>query len=49
VQHWVETLASWVTDIGVDSLVFWPPDASVEQVERFAREVVPAVRAAIGR
>jgi len=49
VQHWVETLTSWVTDIGVDSLVFWPADASVEQVERFAREIVPAVRAATGR
>ena len=49
VDHWIETLTSWVTDIGVDSLVFWPADAGVEQVERFAREVVPAVRAAIGR
>jgi alkanesulfonate monooxygenase SsuD/methylene tetrahydromethanopterin reductase-like flavin-dependent oxidoreductase (luciferase family) len=49
VAHWVETLTSWVTDIGVDSLVFWPADAGVEQVERFAREVVPAVRAATGR
>jgi alkanesulfonate monooxygenase SsuD/methylene tetrahydromethanopterin reductase-like flavin-dependent oxidoreductase (luciferase family) len=49
VEHWIGTLTSWVTDIGVDSLVFWPPDAGVEQVERFAREVVPAVRAATGR
>ena len=49
VEHWVSTLTSWVTDIGVDSLVFWPPDVGVEQVERFAREVAPAVRAATGR
>ena len=26
VEHWIHTLTSWVTDIGVDSLVFWPPD-----------------------
>jgi len=49
VEHWIGTLTSWVTDNGVDSLVFWPPDAGVEQAERFAREVVPAVRAATGR
>lgn len=49
VQHWIDTLMSWVNDIGVDSLVYWPRDAGVEQVERFAREVVPAVRAASGR
>jgi alkanesulfonate monooxygenase SsuD/methylene tetrahydromethanopterin reductase-like flavin-dependent oxidoreductase (luciferase family) len=49
VEHWVATLSAWVAEIGVDSFVFWPPDSGTEQVERFARNVVPAVRAASGR
>jgi alkanesulfonate monooxygenase SsuD/methylene tetrahydromethanopterin reductase-like flavin-dependent oxidoreductase (luciferase family) len=49
VEHWVATLSAWAADIGVDSFVFWPPDPGTEQVERFAHEVVPAVRAAVSR
>jgi hypothetical protein len=50
VDHWVATLSGWADDIGVDTFVFWPPpDSGTQQVERFAREVVPAVRAATGR
>lgn len=48
VELWAETLAGWATDLGADAFVFWPPDAGTAQVERFAAEVVPAVRAAIG-
>ena len=47
VDHWVETLASWATDLGVTAFIFWPPDAEVRHVERFAAEVVPAVRQAV--
>jgi hypothetical protein len=49
VDHWVETLGGWAVDLRLDSFVFWPPDTGTEQVERFAAEVVPAVRAAVGR
>jgi alkanesulfonate monooxygenase SsuD/methylene tetrahydromethanopterin reductase-like flavin-dependent oxidoreductase (luciferase family) len=42
----VETLTGWARDAGVDTFVFWAEDAA--QVERFAREVVPAVREAVG-
>ncbi len=44
VDHWIETLIRWADDPGVDTFVFWPPGPEVEDVERFAREVVPAVR-----
>jgi alkanesulfonate monooxygenase SsuD/methylene tetrahydromethanopterin reductase-like flavin-dependent oxidoreductase (luciferase family) len=45
--HWVDTLAGWATDLGVESFIFWPGgDDLVGQVERFASDVVPAVRAA---
>ena len=46
-EHWVETLADWATRLHVDTFVFWPQEAVREQVERFAAEVVPGVRAAM--
>jgi alkanesulfonate monooxygenase SsuD/methylene tetrahydromethanopterin reductase-like flavin-dependent oxidoreductase (luciferase family) len=48
-EHWVETLSGWSADLGIESFVFWPGgDDLVGQVERFAAEVVPGVRAAAG-
>jgi hypothetical protein len=41
---WVETLAAWVTDLGMDSFVFWPDDPTEQQVRAFAKDVVPQVR-----
>ena len=48
-QHWATTLASYATEIGIDSFVFWPPDGDADQLRRFADEVSPAVREAVGR
>ena len=48
VEHWIDTLSRWVEGIGVDTLIFWPPGPDVASVERFAFEVVPAVRRATG-
>ncbi len=43
--HWAETLADWADRLAVDTFIFWPRgDDAVAQVERFAAEVVPAVR-----
>lgn len=47
VELWVEVLAGWASDLGADAFIFWPPDTGTDQVERFAHEVVPAVRAAL--
>lgn len=44
VDQWVDTLAVWARDLGVDTFVFWPPDAETGQVQRFAGEVAPRVR-----
>ncbi|MGH3110218.1 MAG: LLM class flavin-dependent oxidoreductase [Gaiellaceae bacterium] len=44
-EHWVETLAGFARDLGFDTFVFWPTGDLVQQVERFAREVAPALRA----
>jgi len=49
VEHWVATLASWATEIGIDSFIFWAADGDANQVRRFADEVAPAVRERVGR
>jgi alkanesulfonate monooxygenase SsuD/methylene tetrahydromethanopterin reductase-like flavin-dependent oxidoreductase (luciferase family) len=43
VELWVETLAAWATDLGFDTFIFWPEDASERQARLFAEEVVPRV------
>jgi alkanesulfonate monooxygenase SsuD/methylene tetrahydromethanopterin reductase-like flavin-dependent oxidoreductase (luciferase family) len=48
VEHWVQTLAAWRTDLGVDAFIFWPRDTTPSTVERFATEIVPGVRDAVG-
>ena len=44
VRHWIDTLGSFALELGVDGFVFWPPDTGTRDIERFAAEVVPAVR-----
>jgi alkanesulfonate monooxygenase SsuD/methylene tetrahydromethanopterin reductase-like flavin-dependent oxidoreductase (luciferase family) len=41
-----ETIAGWASELGLDTFVLWPKDAA--EAERFAAEVVPAVRTAAG-
>jgi alkanesulfonate monooxygenase SsuD/methylene tetrahydromethanopterin reductase-like flavin-dependent oxidoreductase (luciferase family) len=48
-EHWVETLTGFAVELGFDAFVLWPDGDVVEQVERFAAEVVPEVRANVGR
>ena len=45
-EHWVETLLGFSGELGFDTFVFWPEDDPFGQLERYASEVVPAVRAA---
>ncbi len=46
--QWVETLVEWAIDPGIDAFIFWPTADELAQVERFAAEVTPAVREALG-
>ena len=48
VDHWVETLTALAVDYGMDGFVFGPVTAPPEQLRRFAGDVVPAVREAVG-
>jgi alkanesulfonate monooxygenase SsuD/methylene tetrahydromethanopterin reductase-like flavin-dependent oxidoreductase (luciferase family) len=43
--HWIETLTGFVLELGFDTFVLWPDEDPLGQVERFAAEVIPAVRA----
>src|SRR6266853_5712554 len=36
VELWIETLTEWATDLGLDTFVFWPQDATERQVRLFA-------------
>ena len=42
VDQWVETIAGWTADLGVDTVIYWPPDTL--SLERYANEIVPALR-----
>jgi alkanesulfonate monooxygenase SsuD/methylene tetrahydromethanopterin reductase-like flavin-dependent oxidoreductase (luciferase family) len=43
-EHWVETLTSFAAELGFDTFIFWPGDEPEAQLERFATEVVAALR-----
>jgi alkanesulfonate monooxygenase SsuD/methylene tetrahydromethanopterin reductase-like flavin-dependent oxidoreductase (luciferase family) len=45
VEHWIETLTGFARELGFDTFIFWPSEDPLAQVERFAEEVVPALRA----
>jgi alkanesulfonate monooxygenase SsuD/methylene tetrahydromethanopterin reductase-like flavin-dependent oxidoreductase (luciferase family) len=46
-EHWVEELARFAVELGMDTFIYWPSEDHVRQVELFAGEVVPAVREAV--
>ena len=39
------TLAGFAATLGFDTFVLWPEGDELEQIERYAKEVVPALRA----
>ena len=43
-EHWVETLTEFAKRLGFDTFVFWPDEEPLEQLQRFAEQVVPALR-----
>ena len=47
--HWIETLTGFVLELGFDTFVLWPEGDVLPQLERFAAEVVPGVRANLKR
>ena len=46
-EVWIETLNSWVLDLGFDTFIFWPVFDHAAQLETFASEIVPAVKRAV--
>lgn len=48
-EQWVEDILSLVEDVGMNAFASWPDRDHRAQIERFAEEVAPEVRAALGR
>ena len=46
-EHWIETLTGFARELRFDTFILGPADEEPDQIERFAREVVPAVREAL--
>ncbi len=49
VKMWVEELTRFVVELGLDTFIYWPAGDRLRQMERFANEVVPAVREAVDK
>lgn len=49
VDYWVDELTRLVVEVGMDTFIYWPVDDHLRQLERFAAEVVPAVRAQVAQ
>lgn len=48
IQEWVDQLLRWHADHRIDTFIFWPVAGDQpEQIEAFAEQVVPAVKAAL--
>jgi alkanesulfonate monooxygenase SsuD/methylene tetrahydromethanopterin reductase-like flavin-dependent oxidoreductase (luciferase family) len=47
VSLWVEELARFALESGMDTFIYWPSEDRERQIELFAGEVVPAVREAV--
>jgi alkanesulfonate monooxygenase SsuD/methylene tetrahydromethanopterin reductase-like flavin-dependent oxidoreductase (luciferase family) len=43
-EHWVDTLTEFACELGFDTFVFWPEHNQLDQAERFAHEIAPALR-----
>ncbi len=43
-EQWIETLGRFARELGFDTFIFWPDEEPLHQLERFAEEVVPALR-----
>ncbi|MFC7532040.1 LLM class flavin-dependent oxidoreductase [Actinoplanes sp. GCM10030250] len=47
-ELWADTLAGWSERLGFDTYIFWPAASPRTQLDLFATEVIPAVRARFG-
>jgi alkanesulfonate monooxygenase SsuD/methylene tetrahydromethanopterin reductase-like flavin-dependent oxidoreductase (luciferase family) len=43
-EQWIETLSTYATVGRIDTFIYWPLADHQRQVERFAAEIVPAIR-----
>jgi hypothetical protein len=49
VNFWIDTIAKFYKNLQMDSFTFWPANESSEQVELFAKKVIPKVKEGVAR
>jgi alkanesulfonate monooxygenase SsuD/methylene tetrahydromethanopterin reductase-like flavin-dependent oxidoreductase (luciferase family) len=49
VNFWIDTIAKFYKDLQMDSFTFWPANESSEQVDLFAKKVIPKVKEGVVR
>ena len=49
VDFWIDTIVKFYKDLQMDSFPFWPANESSEQVELFAKKIVPKVKEDVKR
>lgn len=47
-EEWAEIIFGLARNAGFDTFIYWPPGFDVDQVQRFARQVVPLARNLLG-
>ncbi|MEV6770586.1 LLM class flavin-dependent oxidoreductase [Nocardia sp. NPDC051030] len=47
-DEWAEIIFGLARNAGFDTFIYWPPGFDIAQVQRFARQVVPAARELLG-
>ena len=49
VDYWVDELTRLAVEVGMDTFIYWPADDRLNQLQRFAAEVAPTVRAEVAK
>jgi alkanesulfonate monooxygenase SsuD/methylene tetrahydromethanopterin reductase-like flavin-dependent oxidoreductase (luciferase family) len=47
--YWIDELTRLALEVGMDTFIYWPADDRLNQLQRFAAEVAPAVRANVAQ
>jgi len=49
VKYWIDEVGSYINELGIDGMVFWPAQDVEQQADLFAEQVLPALRAEFAR
>lgn len=49
VDYWVDELTRLAVEVGMDTFIYWPSAGRLNQLQKFAAEVAPAVREQVAK